>query len=95
MIRGKLVRLFLQVLLLFSQTGMYWLAFRDDDENNVWIDQLTGKVVTLYNWGPNDPNGFEDENCVAYITSNNPLESRNKIADVAEYSTIDTICYLI
>ncbi|XP_075257362.1 uncharacterized protein LOC142349586 [Convolutriloba macropyga] len=76
------------------QTGMYWLAFRDD-ENNVWIDQLTGKVVTLSNWGPNDPNGFEDENCVAYLTSNNPLESRNKIADVAEYSTIDTICYLI
>ena len=51
--------------------GLYtlemWLPITDKEIEGVWKDFYTKEILQNYThpWGPSEPNGGEDENCVA------------------------------
>ena len=71
----------------------YWLGFKDEVNEGVWMDQTTGQEATLSNWGPGEPNGGTGENCLVYLTNQlADLNMRNKIADVGCNWSLKTVC---
>lgn len=42
----------------------YWLGGRDDSTDGIWTWSSSDRVFTYTAWGPGEPNGHANENCL-------------------------------
>ncbi|KAK3883306.1 hypothetical protein Pcinc_012343 [Petrolisthes cinctipes] len=54
----------LQVMKTPPELFLFWVGATDQDEEGVYITEHTGKEIQWAEWGSNDPNGLQWQNCL-------------------------------
>ncbi|XP_071142757.1 perlucin-like protein [Mytilus edulis] len=54
----------ISVAKLLNKNVHYWLGGRDDSTDGIWTWSSSDRVFTYTAWGPGEPNGHANENCL-------------------------------